>query len=164
MPRRITLIPRSVKHIVPKARKLAAAILLAAFQGTAVTVSAGDLHDVKQRLLAARKHAEMDGIYRDIHREFRGDVAGIVGFLKKNGFSCWADDGYFKARCVLAYCGDRSAFVGFRKRLMSVDILITIRGADTAVAHQPIACPGAATALRQIQEKALTGENMHRRE
>ena len=149
---------------VPNARRLAAAILLAAFHGVAVTVSAGDLHDVTKRLLAARKHTEMDGIYQDIYRELGGDVANIVGFLKKNGFSCWTDDGYFMARCVLAYCGDRSAFVGFRKRLMSVDVLITIRGADTAVAHQPIACPEAAAALRQIQEKALTGENKHRRE
>ena len=145
----------------PKILILSTAVLVSIIHGTASLVSAGDLDDVKQRLLAARKHNEMDRIYRDITRELKGDVRKTVGFLRNNGFSCWTNNGYFKARCVLAYCGDRSAFIGFRKELMTIGVTITERGVNTSVVHQPSACPRTEAALQGTQERLLTGGKMH---
>jgi hypothetical protein len=146
--------PRTAKDLVHNATKLAAAVLLAVFHGTVATVSAGDLDDVKQRLLAARKHNEMDRIYKSIERKLGGNRPKIVEFLRASGFSCSVGSVPTAGKCVFAYCGDRRFF---RRELMTITVGMVGRDVTTSVVHQPAECPPTNALLKEKQEYLLSG-------
>ena len=149
--------------LLVKVRRCALATLLS---GTlilqpALRAHAGEFDTFKGNLLAARTNDDMVRIYQSINRELHGNTTKIVAFLKDVGFSCQYGTVLFKAKCVLAYCGDRtifqplerSLFPPFRRELMSKGITITERGVQTSVIGHQSACPS--VSLKEIQKKLL---------
>ncbi|WP_324763234.1 hypothetical protein SO078_06155 [Sinorhizobium meliloti] len=142
---------------------VATALVTATMLTAASPLHASELGNVTERLLAARKQEDFAGLYKEIDNNFGGDTEKIVAFLKRSGFSCQFGTILFKAKCVFAYCGDRSLFPPLRKELMTIDIIFDRTGeVRTGVAYNQTTCPDTATLLRRKQDELSTGTTPRR--